>query len=162
MLEKYRSNPLSIISFIFGHEGKGSLMSFLLEHQFVYELASGNSEISDLSTFFNIKLKLTTLGANNIYFILSVIFYFFDYCFKNGIPEYIFEEIRAINNLRFKFQQKQNELDKTVNLSHNMKYYPIKDILVLDYLQEEFQPLEYKNILQYMTPENSIITHVYD
>lgn len=60
--EEYRSQPLNYYSHLFGHEGKNSLLSYLMAEDLALELsAGGDHELWALSTF-EVTITLTKKG----------------------------------------------------------------------------------------------------
>jgi len=60
--KEYRSKPLDYYSHLFGHEGKNSLLSYLMAEDLALELsAGGDHELWGLSTF-DVTVTLTKKG----------------------------------------------------------------------------------------------------
>lgn len=61
----YRNHPGTYISNLIGHEGKGSILSYLMKEGLATSLSSGNSDNYDCYTDFTITLDLTEKGLTN-------------------------------------------------------------------------------------------------
>lgn len=62
MEPKYKSNPLSYVSSLIGHEGENSLFSLLKDEGLALELTSWDWSMMNLFTFFFVTVTLTKKG----------------------------------------------------------------------------------------------------
>ena len=69
-----KSQPLGYYSFLFGHEGKNSLLSFLKSKGWVNELAAGADHQLWSSTNFIVDITLTKLGLQHYEDVVEAVF----------------------------------------------------------------------------------------
>ena len=78
LLEKYRSKPLHYLAFIVGHEGSGSLISYLRKKVWALSLCAGNSgagfESNTTYSAFAVSIILTKSGYDSIDKVLLAVF----------------------------------------------------------------------------------------
>ena len=78
LMDKYRTKPLHYLGWIIGHEGRGSLMSFLRRRVWALSLIAGNAgdgfENNSTYSMFPIIITLTKEGYDNIDKVVQAVF----------------------------------------------------------------------------------------
>jgi len=154
----FASNPGSYLSFILGHEGKNSLLSYLIDEGLAMELSSGTGNELDLFSTIEVTIKLTKKGLENYKEVCEIVFKFLKMLKEKGVQKYIFEEKQYINQLKFDFKEKEKPEGCVIQIASNMQIYPIEHVLDHGYLLKEFQPDFVQKILDQMTTENMRIS----
>uniref|UniRef100_A0A8B9PMJ1 Nardilysin n=1 Tax=Apteryx owenii TaxID=8824 RepID=A0A8B9PMJ1_APTOW len=105
----YRVKPLHYISWLVGHEGKGSVLSFLRKKFWALALYGGNGEtgFEQNSTYsiFSISVTLTDEGYKHFYEVAHVVFQYLKMLQKRGPDKRIWEEIQKIEANEFHYQE---------------------------------------------------------
>ena len=156
LMPHYRANPGKYISHLFGHEGKNSLLSLLIDEGLALELSAGNSDEINSFSKITISIKLTKQGLSNPLLVLEYVFAYLKMLKLKGTQdfEYVFEEIKKVNELKFLFKEKERAENYVVGLSASLQKYPVQDILKLNYFMEKFQPDLIKQFLDNLKLEN--------
>ncbi len=136
----FASNPASYISFLLGHEGENSLLSYLIDEGLALELSSGTGNEMDLFSTIEISIKLTKKGLENYRDVIEIVHKHLNILKEKGIQRYIFEEKQYINQLKFDFKEKEKPEGYTLGLSSDMQIYPIENILNHKFLLTDFKP----------------------
>ena len=157
MQKHFRSNPMRLFSHLFGHESEGSILSLLLRKKLAYEIVCGPWNIADYFTEFQISVTLTEDGFNNVDKVIEIIGAYIQMLRKNGIPQWVFEELQTIYNFQFNYGSKGNSLSTAIVLAENMGTFPIENAKNVNYLLEEYTPDLYSQILDKLVPSNMII-----
>jgi secreted Zn-dependent insulinase-like peptidase len=157
MRSKFRSNPTSILSFFLGHEGKGSLLSYLIREGLAMELGSYPMNIDNFFTIFGVDITLTEKGMNNTDQVIKSVFEYFYLLKKEGFSESHFKEIQTINNLSFEFRSKSPGLNKALEFANLLPHCPPELINKYHFMLEEYKPEEFLETLKLLTPENLLI-----
>lgn len=157
MINDFRSNPLKVLSFLIGHEGKGSLLSHLVSRQLALELMSYTNDTADYYTVFGIHITLTEKGFAEYESVVESLFAYIAMVRQNGMSKEVFYEIQTLNNLSFEFQSKANGVGKAIELAGLLSQCPPELINRYSYLMEEFQPERFKEIVEHLTPANLVI-----
>ena len=90
----YESKPEKILGSIIGHEGKGSLLSFLKEKGLATGLgAHGAPDTPDYGSL-GIYITLTEKGVEQYQTVLEYCFSYFEMLKKEGFKDYLFERRR--------------------------------------------------------------------
>lgn len=142
LLHMWKEKPLHYLSWIIGHEGSGSIISYLRKRVWALELFAGNAgdgfEHNSICSLFSISVILTKEGFENVDKVVNIIFAYLEMMKKRGSNERIFREIQKIEQLDFDFCEEKQPIDNVENLSQNMQYYPAENYLNGDDLMLEF------------------------
>mmetsp|Transcript_26597 Transcript_26597/g.51833 ORF Transcript_26597/g.51833 Transcript_26597/m.51833 type:complete len:1003 (-) Transcript_26597:623-3631(-) len=128
----YRTKPHRLISHCIGHEGPGSLLSLLKKKGWATELGAGTGTQSTHFAIFEISIKLTEQGLPNYLEIISLVFQYFNVCFRKGSHadrSRILEEEAKIQELNFRYRTKVREDDWTEQLCCNLTRYAKEDAI---------------------------------
>ena len=106
LLHKYKSKPHQYVSWIIGHEGKGSLISYLRKKMWCLDLSSGNGESgfehSSMYALFSLSLKLTEEGFKHLKEVLDATFSYINLLRREGPQKRIFDEIQQVERINFR------------------------------------------------------------
>lgn len=105
LLRQQSVKPAAYLAHLLGHEGPGSLMSYLQQHSLAQGLMAGVSEggleNSSLASLFVINIKLTKLGLKNWPTIVQRVLQYIEMIKTIGIQQWVFDEIRDMANVSF-------------------------------------------------------------
>ena len=150
----FASNPASYISFLLGHEGENSLLSYLIDEGLALELSAGSNNEMDLFSTIEITIKLTKKGLENHRDVIEIVHKYLNILKEKGIQKYLFEEKQYINQLKFDFKEKEKPEGYTLGLSSDMQIYPIENILNHKFLLTDFKPELIQKTIDQMTVES--------
>lgn len=158
---EYRSDPYSILSHTIGHEAEGSLLSGLKSERLAFNLMCGAHNNSNIQMELVIDIGLTEEGWKNVPRVLQFVGNYMKLLqAEGGIPETIFDEVRMMNEIKFRFQEKKNPVSKCMDLANRTPIVPIEDYLIAPYLMEEYKRERYAEIVQALKIENSLVMMV--
>lgn len=152
--EHYRSSPVSYLSHLLGHEGEGSLLSYLKAKGWSNSLVSGGKPGARGFNFFNVCVDLTEEGLDHIDDIITLVFQYINMIKKEGPLERLYNEIRDISQMNFRFKEKSSPCSYVHFIAKSLPEYPIEEILTASALFLEWKPDLVKMVLGYLTPEN--------
>ena len=150
----YKSKPFEYVTSILGHEGSHSLTSFLRKKHYIIELLTSYYVNGNFYTEFEIHIKLTKEGYNNINEIISIILSYIKYLQNNDINENFFREIQKCSKIAFDYYEKDDPIENCANLSQNLSLYPINKVIYSDYIIEDYEPDLIKQTLNFLTLKN--------
>ncbi|XP_068246780.1 nardilysin-like [Palaemon carinicauda] len=154
----YHTKPLHYISHLIGHEGRGSILSYLKKKVWAVGLYSGNDEsgFEHNSTFalMSISVELTDEGFKNVDKVIEVVFQYLSMICEEGPVERIFNEIKQTEKINFEYAEEETAVENVENISENMQLYPPEDYLAGDCLLHDFNSEIIKECLSQMTPQN--------
>ncbi|WP_101757468.1 insulinase family protein [Oceanicoccus sp. KOV_DT_Chl] len=154
----YAEKPLHYLGNILGHEGKGSLLSYLKQQGWAEGLSAGQGIKYRGGGSFNISIKLTDSGAKDRDKVIEAVFQAINRIKNSPNKAWLFAEQKAIAEQHFRYQEKQASAHYAVSLASNMHYYPLEDVLRGDYLMKSYNALLVERFISYLTPENAVIT----
>ncbi|KAG5339100.1 NRDC protein, partial [Acromyrmex heyeri] len=161
LLALYKSKPYRYISCLIGHEGKGSLISYL--RQKIWNITVSNKEIcynihTIAYSLFKISIDLSNEGKQHVKEVLDTIFSYINWLKKEGPQKKIYDEFNesSENNFRENFKE-ENPKDNVSSLCINLYQYPSRDYLIGSKIYFEYDPEIITNILNHLTPETANI-----
>ncbi|XP_023392558.1 nardilysin isoform X1 [Pteropus vampyrus] len=157
--QHYRVKPLHYISWLVGHEGKGSILSYLRKKCWALALFGGNGEtgFEQNSTYsvFSISITLTDEGYKHFYEVAHTVFQYLKMLQKLGPEKRIFEEIQKIEDNEFHYQEQTDPVEYVENMCENMQLYPLQDFLTGDQLLFEYKPEVIAEALNQLVPQKA-------
>ncbi|NXC37622.1 NRDC protein, partial [Penelope pileata] len=140
----YRVKPLCYVSWLVGHEGKGSILSFLRKKFWAVTLSAGNAEtgFEQNSTYsmFRISITLTSEGYEHFYEVAHVVFQYMKMLQIMGPDRRIWKEIQKISYNEFSFQDQADPFNYVENICGNMHLFCKQDFLTGDQLLLDYRP----------------------
>jgi len=156
----YRHKPESVLAYLLGHEGQGSILSFLKKQQWALGLTAGSGVNGSNFKDFNLSISLTELGELHINDIIHAIFSYINLMKSGPISEFYYQEKQAIANLSFNYQEKLKPLDSVCQLVINMQHYTEDDYIYGDYIMEGMCQETISLLLNYLSTDNMRIIHI--
>ncbi|XP_014281647.1 nardilysin [Halyomorpha halys] len=154
----YKYKPANVLSWVIGHEGKGSLISYLRNKLWALGLSAGHNEdgLADntIYSIFTISIILTENGLKNLEKVLDATFSYIKMTQNHGPDERAFLELQKIAAIDFKYDEETPAIDNVEFLSDNMQHYPPQDYIRGGELFFEFEPTLINNFLNQLTPSN--------
>ncbi|KAI4479428.1 hypothetical protein M0804_011213 [Polistes exclamans] len=156
--EYYKSKPHHYIAWIIGHEGMGSLISYLRKKMWCLDIFSGNSESgfehSSIYALFSLSLILTEEGHKHLEDVLNCIFSYINLMKKEGPQKRIYDEISQIEETNFRFSDEVAPADYVEEMCENMHFFPPKDYITGSELYFEYNPEAIQMCMNYLSPDN--------
>ncbi|MFT5756138.1 MAG: insulysin [Alteromonadaceae bacterium] len=156
----YRHKPESVLAYLIGHEGPGSILSLLKSKQWAMGLTAGSGINGSNFKDFNISIQLTDEGELHIEQIIDIVFAYITLLNKETLAEYYYQEKKSIAELSFHYHEKQKPLDSVCQLVINMQHYPVDDYIFGDYVMDGQCPEITKDMLSYLTASNMRLVHI--
>ncbi|XP_031638507.1 nardilysin-like [Contarinia nasturtii] len=148
MIQHFKCNPDIYISQILGHEGEGSLLSYLRKKLWAVNLYA-TPETTKLYSLFKIYVHLTEDGFDHLDDVLQAIFSYLKLLQMSGPNERIFRELQTMAFNSFRFQNEDPAFDNVASQAIKLKQYPLKNILTGDTLYFEYNA----NVIQKIIDE---------
>ncbi len=123
-LDALLTKQASYVSHIVGHEGPGSLLSYLKRKGWVNSLsAGGEAELSDFESF-EVTASLTRSGLENVNQVIESIFSMVTMIRDKSVPKYIYNEVLQLEELGWRFSSKGGVGNYVQALSSSLQDYP--------------------------------------
>ncbi|CAH2093913.1 unnamed protein product [Euphydryas editha] len=157
LLSEYESKPHQYISYLLGHEGKGSLLSYLRNKVWALGIYTGNSEsgidYTSMYSLFSVHIVLTKEGLDHVDEVLEAVFSYIHMLKKIGPSERIYKELKTIEETSFRFETESQPSDYVETLSENMHFFPPEHYITGDKLYYKFDPQGITELLDCMTAD---------
>ncbi|KAG2324039.1 hypothetical protein Bca52824_006767 [Brassica carinata] len=154
----YVKKPEDYLSHLLGHEGRGSLHSFLKVKGWITSLSAGVGDDginrSSLAYVFGMSIHLTDSGLEKIYDVIGYIYQYLKLLRDASPQEWIFKELQDIGNMDFRYAEEQAADDYAAELSGNMVAYPVEHVIYGDYVYQTWDPKMIEDLMGFFTPKN--------
>jgi insulysin len=152
----FASQPSRYISHLIGHEGPGSIMSYIKAKGWANGLSAGAYPICPGTPgVFDVQVRLTEEGLKNYPEIVKIFFQYVSLLRETEPQEWIFEEQKGMADVDFKFKQKTPASRFTSRISSVMqKPLPREWLLSGHSRLRTFEPQQIKTALDTLRPDN--------
>lgn len=96
-------------------------------------------------------------GFEHVDDILKLIFQYLNLLRREGPQKWIFEEYCRLNEMQFRFKDKENPLHLVSNVVHSMIVYPLPEVLSANYLLTDWRPELIEEVMEKLDPHNARI-----
>ncbi|XP_010057157.2 insulin-degrading enzyme-like 1, peroxisomal [Eucalyptus grandis] len=153
-IHHYKEGPCRYLGHLIGHEGEGSLFYVLKILGWATGLSAGEGEWSREFSFFKVAIDLTDAGHEHVQDIIGLLFKYISLLQQSGVCKWIFDELSALCETKFHYQDKISPIDYVVNVASNMEIYPPEDWIVGSSLPCKFSPGTIQMVLDKLSPDN--------
>lgn len=156
--QEYLKKPEDYLAHLLGHEGRGSLLSFLKARGWATSLSAGVGDEgiyrSSIAYVFVMSIHLTDSGVKKIFDIIGSVYQYLKLLRELSPQEWIFKELQDIGNMEFRFAEEQPQDDYAAELAENLHFYPSEHIIYGDYVYTSWDEQLIKDVLGFFIPEN--------
>lgn len=156
----YRTKPETILAYLLGHEGQGSILSYLKGRQWALGLTAGSGINGSNFKDFNISMQLTEIGEPHINEIVTTVFQYIKLMQEKPLAPFYYQEKKSLAKIAFQYAEKLKPLDSVCQAVINMQHYPEDDYIFGDYVMSGYCQKEVNNLLNYLYPQNMRLIHV--
>ncbi|EQC24990.1 hypothetical protein SDRG_17125 [Saprolegnia diclina VS20] len=160
MRHAYLEKPTSILSHLLGHEGPGSLLSYLKGQKWVNELSAGLMKDHDDWSLFCVEVEATDVGIVHTDDIVFAIYQYLALLTSSPIERWVFDEAKNIALMNFRFRSKETPMHYATSLATKMQTLPVQHIVAGSYLLYDFNPTKVHDVLRLLTPAQMRLTVV--
>ncbi|KAJ5466589.1 hypothetical protein N7539_009545 [Penicillium diatomitis] len=146
--------PSRYISHLIGHEGPGSILSHLKAKGWANGLSAGAMPICPGSAFFTISVRLTPEGLKQYQEVAKVIFEYIAMIKEREPEQWIFDEMKNLAEVDFRYKQKTPAIRFTSRLSSVMQKPMPREWLLSGSLMRRFDADVIKKAMSYLRADN--------
>ncbi|KAI6696774.1 hypothetical protein NL676_016893 [Syzygium grande] len=136
-IRHYKEGPCRYLGHLIGHEGEGSLF-------YVLKILGWATMVIDL----------TDAGHEHVQDIIGLLFKYVSLLQQSGVCKWIFDELSALCETKFHYQDKISPIDYVVNVASNMEIYSPEDWIVGSSLPCKFNPGTIQMVLDKLSADN--------
>jgi insulysin len=155
-IEYYKTKPEMLVGFCMGHEGKGSILSYLKSQGLATGMSAGGGNTTTDYGKFMINIKLTQKGVEQYQDVIKYCFSYIRLLREKGIPDYLFREIQRVAELDYTYKYKGEGADRASHLAGNMNNYPSDVAETVDYIYEKPEQVLIDLVLKRLAPDNML------
>ncbi|XP_024035217.1 insulin-degrading enzyme-like 1, peroxisomal isoform X2 [Citrus clementina] len=152
-IRHYKEAPGRYISHLIGHESEGSLFYILKTLGWATSLAADEGDWTLDYSFFEVTVDLTDSGHEHMQDVVGLLFKYINLLQQSGASKWIFDELSAVCEVTFHYQDKVPPIDYVVTVAANMETYPPQDWLVGESLPSNFNPEIIQMTLKELSPK---------
>ncbi|KAF9652907.1 hypothetical protein BDM02DRAFT_3183249 [Thelephora ganbajun] len=131
---RWKYKPANFLAHFVGHEGPGSLHSYLKQKGWLTSLSSGPQNLAREFAMFKVTLHLTREGFSNYRDVILAVHKYLSLLRSSEFPPWYQKELSIINATRFRFAEKQRPDDYAVWVSEHLAW-PVERDTVLSSAQ---------------------------
>ncbi|GES66360.1 a-pheromone processing metallopeptidase Ste23 [Aspergillus terreus] len=150
----YESQPSRYISHLIGHEGPGSILAYIKAKGWANGLSAGVMPVCPGSAFFTVSVRLTQEGLRQYREVAKVVFEYIAMIKEREPEQWIFDEMKNLAEVEFRFKQKSPASRFTSRLSSVMQKPLPREWLLSGSLLRTYNPDLIKKALSYFRPDN--------
>jgi secreted Zn-dependent insulinase-like peptidase len=162
---KYRSKNDEYICHLIGHEGDGSLVSYLKELGLATRVEAGsdgsNIECNSLFSLLQVTIIMTAKGLANWVKVVEAVLHYIAMLCRNGPQERVFRELQRVAQIDYDYLDESSEDDFAERLAVEMSPLLARDrndLLPGSFLLWDWDPEGIANMLQAMSPDKMIVS----
>jgi insulysin len=152
--DMHDTQPSRYISHLVGHEGPGSVLSYLKAKGWANGLSAGAMPVCAGAAFFTISVRLTPEGLNKYQEVANVIFEYIAMIQQREPEQWIFDEMKNLAEVEFRFKQKTPASRFASRLSSVMQKSLPREWLLSSSLLRRFDSDLIKKALSYLRADN--------
>jgi len=153
--QHYESKPGRYASNLIGHEGPGSIASFLKnEKHWINALVAGPSRSSADFELFQVSMDVTETGWDHLDEIIATVFQYIRLLQTTEVHEWLWKELAVVSELEFKYKDQDSPADAVSRLSAGMQLYRPEHFVSGPYLISKFEPDLIMDLIRRLTPDN--------
>jgi secreted Zn-dependent insulinase-like peptidase len=153
-LEKYKSNPCYLLSYLLNYKGEGSLFSRLQDLNYATSLSAHiRNHFSPHFTLFEMNISLTKEGFSQYLQIWSLLQEYLQLIsLKENEKELsrIWNEMKMMKKISFLFEEGASAYETSPMIAESMLDYPLEDVLSAGQLLDEIDMKEFYSYLDRM------------
>ncbi|KAF8996136.1 insulin-degrading enzyme [Cyathus striatus] len=127
----WHHKPASFISHFTGHEGPGSLHSYLKNNGWITGLSSGSMDLARGFGTFKILIYLTEEGFSKYESVILATYQYLALLRTSTFDAYHQQEVSTLSRTQFRFEEKQRPEDYALSIAQNM-VWPVPPEHLLD------------------------------
>ena len=155
--DMYQSKPGRQMGFILGHEGKGSLLSFLKEKGWATSLSAGAGSDTKEYGRASVKIGLTEQGLKDYEEVLMATVDYIRLMKNAGYQEHVFNELKTMAELEYVYGAKGEGMWRATQLANEAMMYPLENVGKINYMYNDKNPKAYEDLLEQLELNNMLV-----
>ena len=145
-----------LLSYILKSGGKNSLLGALKREHLAEGIRAAEERFSKANVIFNLDVELTDKGVKEINTVIGACFEALARLKKTGIPRYIFDEVKAISDVAYKYQSRDDAFVYVSGAAHKMVDEAIETFPQKTLIPTSYDPELYTKYIDHLSPKNGV------
>lgn len=154
----YRNKSLGYIANLLGHEGEGSLLSYLKAQGWASGLSAGQGLSYQGGAMLSVSIDLTGAGQEHVDEITTALYQMLGIIREQGVEPWRYQEQRQVAEQSFRYREQSKPIWEASRLAGNLHDYPAEEVIRGDYLMEQFDAQRIRELLGLLTPNRMVMT----
>lgn len=154
----YRQKPVHYLGNIIGHEGQGSLLSYLIEQGLALGLSAGSGLSYQGGSQFTVTIQLTPKGLMHSEHVIDSVFQTINRIKQSGPKQWLFNEQSALAWQQFRYLEPSAPAHYVSRVASDIHYYPAPLVLNGPYLMDRYDASVIELFLQHLNPDNVVVS----
>ncbi|MBL4827554.1 MAG: insulinase family protein [Spongiibacteraceae bacterium] len=154
----FQQKPMYYLGNIIGHEGQGSLLSYLKKRGWAESLSAGPGLSYKGGGSFSIAIALTEKGLIKSDQVIRAVFQAINRVEDSVAASWLFNEQAMLAQQQFRYLERSSPSSYVSGVATNLHYYPAAQVLSGAYLMSDFDSPLITHFLSYLNPDNAVVT----
>eukprot|EP00916_Digyalum_oweni_P019122 GHVL01031858.1.p1 GENE.GHVL01031858.1~~GHVL01031858.1.p1 ORF type:complete len:936 (-),score=112.23 GHVL01031858.1:1707-4514(-) len=153
-VQNWKGKPSRYAAHLIGHEGCGSLLSVFKKLELATELVAGVVHDCAGKSLFSVHIELTEQTCNDegVKRVGEILFTYLRLLQNSPIEHRIFEEMKTIEDVKFRFRSMPDPFHHAIALSESMRDFPPEQVMTGRSCLFEFDKDAIEDVLQKLNP----------
>ncbi len=152
----YHAKPVYYMTNLIGHEGEGSLLSWLKSQQLAEGLSAGLFTSEDDGAVLSVSISLTEEGRQRYLDVIRDTLTYIDLMKRQGIDQWRFKEQARMLDISFRFQDKSAPIHYVSSLASRLQDFEPAEVLQAPFTMDQFDADVIKNFASHLTAQNML------
>ncbi|AZZ91125.1 peptidase M16 [Hahella sp. KA22] len=152
----YHAKPVYYLTNLIGHEGEGSLLSWLKQQNLAEGLSSGLFTSEEDSSVVSVSITLTEKGQKNWIKVVRDVFTYINLIKQQGIEEWRFQEQAKMLDIAYRFQDQAAPIHYVSSLAGRLQDHSPEQVLRAPYAMDDYDAKVLKEFADRLSPENML------
>jgi insulysin len=153
----YESKPGRQLGFILGHEGKGSLLSYLKDKGWAQRLSGGARPETKEYGMATIRIGLTPKGQKDYKEIVLATLDYIELMKESGHQSHVYDELKTMAELEETYGSKGEGMWRATQLANEAMMYPLEDAGRINFIFKDNSKDTFESLLTHLTPDNMLV-----
>ncbi|MBA2369105.1 MAG: insulinase family protein [Candidatus Protochlamydia sp.] len=148
----------SVLCYILGHEGEGSLLASLKKDHLAEGIMCGGHRLGSEALILTMRVELTEEGLKEVNKVIERCFQAIKMLKEKEFPGYLFDEVKKIAILKYQFQPQEDPFEYLMTMGGLRVRGDLAAFPENKWIPTTFNPKSIQTFLSYLTPKQAAIT----
>lgn len=151
-----------LLAYVFKSGSKNSLLGLLKKEHLAEAINASPEQFGKKAKLFTLEVELTDKGIQKIDSVIKHCFEALARLKSTGIPQYIFEEVERISQIKYQYQSRIDSFDFVMKTAHTLVDEKLETFPRKTLLPTKYDAKQIRSYINYLTPEHCLICVIAD